>query len=101
MVFIGNHRHTSFFGGVAIIQAAWHFIPFRLARIDLQLARYRFAEIEGTAVLTAILAQYETSIDHSKFPSIPGESPQVSIQSIFEYAQHQDVSTTGTTGAAA
>ncbi|KAG9080149.1 hypothetical protein FRC06_007013 [Ceratobasidium sp. 370] len=36
----------------------------------------KFAETEGTAVLAIILAQYEISIDHSKFPSIPGESPQ-------------------------
>ncbi|KAG8733269.1 hypothetical protein FRC10_000330 [Ceratobasidium sp. 414] len=36
----------------------------------------KFAETEGTAVLATILSQYEISIDHSKFPSIPGEGPQ-------------------------
>ncbi|KAG8729097.1 hypothetical protein FRC12_021260 [Ceratobasidium sp. 428] len=34
----------------------------------------KFAETEATAVLATILSQYEVSIDHSKFPRIPGES---------------------------
>ncbi|KAG9123470.1 hypothetical protein FRC07_014900 [Ceratobasidium sp. 392] len=34
----------------------------------------KFAETEATAVLATILSQYEISIDHSKFPSIPGEN---------------------------
>ncbi|KAG8751176.1 hypothetical protein FRC12_012554 [Ceratobasidium sp. 428] len=34
----------------------------------------KFAETEATAVLATVLAQYEISIDHSKFTSIPGES---------------------------
>ncbi|KAG9086923.1 hypothetical protein FS749_003282 [Ceratobasidium sp. UAMH 11750] len=36
----------------------------------------KFAETEGTAVLAAILARYEVSIDPSKFPSVSGESLQ-------------------------
>ncbi|KAG8744769.1 hypothetical protein FRC12_014738 [Ceratobasidium sp. 428] len=44
----------------------------------------RFAETEGTAVLAAILARYEISVDGSKFPAIPGESPQALRQRLLK-----------------
>ncbi|KAG9081684.1 hypothetical protein FRC07_014453 [Ceratobasidium sp. 392] len=50
------------------------FLPFGTGR--RACVGRKFAETEATAVLATILARYEVSIDHSKFPSIPGETAQ-------------------------